>query len=157
MTNLTDSEKRTLERAKRILTKIMENSAVYDNCVKAFTQPELSKFFVRNEIGLSEREEFLVLFLNTGNELQSKEILFRGTVNEAAIYPREIVKRALELNSSAIIIAHNHPSGSLEPSREDIAITKKIKSACDLLTIKLLDHIIVSAKGAVSLAEQGYL
>ena len=97
------------------------------------------------------------MFLNGQNALITVEILFRGTLTTAAVYPREIIKLALENNAAAIICAHNHPSGNLNASRDDIAITKKIKDACGTVDISLHDHLIIAGDGHYSLADHGLL
>ena len=90
-----------------------------------------------------KREVFKVLFLNKANRIISEEDLFEGTVDEAAVHPREIVRAAIAHNATAIILVHNHPSGRTEPSAEDRAITQKIQTACAAVSIKILDHIII--------------
>lgn len=89
------------------------------------------------------KEIFKVIYLTGQNEIISEEDLFIGTVNESAIYPREIVKNAILKNASSLIFAHNHPLCSCEPSREDIAVTKKLMAACKLVDIRVVDHIII--------------
>ena len=106
-------------------------------------------------LGAEEREVFAVLYLSNRNQLISYEELFHGTIDGATVqHVREIVKLELSLNAAAIICAHNHPSGVCEPSHADEMITKRIKEACSLMDIRLLDHLIVSGKDAVSLAER---
>ena len=90
-------------------------------------------------------EQARVLFLDNRNRLLADEVQGRGTVNHTPVYPREIIKRALELRATALILAHNHPSGDPTPSREDIAMTREIRSAADMMRIKLHDHIIIAA------------
>ena len=102
-------------------------------------------------------EVFGGLFLDTRHRLIRYEELFRGTVDGAAVYPREVLKRALDLNASAIIIGHNHPSGVTEPSDADRGITQRLSRALALVDIRLLDHVVVSRDGHVSLAERGWI
>jgi DNA repair protein RadC len=102
-------------------------------------------------------EEFSCLFLDTRHRLIRYEQLFRGTVDGATVYPREVVKRALHHNASAVIVGHNHPSGVSEPSEADRSITLKLAQALALVEIRLLDHLIVSRGGHVSLAERGWI
>ncbi len=83
------------------------------------------------------------------------EKLFFGTIDEAAVYPREVVKRCLQHNAAAVIFAHNHPSGVAEPSHADVAITLRLKSALSTIDVRVLDHIIIGSKDVVSLAERG--
>lgn len=96
------------------------------------------------EISSRKKEYLMALFLNAKYELISKEIVGLGTVNSVSILPRDILIPALECNSVGIILVHNHPSGNLEPSRDDILVTKNIKKACELVGFELLDHIIVA-------------
>lgn len=102
-------------------------------------------------------EQFRVLFLDRKNCLIRDELLGQGTVDHVPVYPREIVKRALELAASALILVHNHPSGDPSPSPEDIAMTEKIREACDTLSITLHDHIIVGKNGETSFRSEGLL
>jgi len=104
-----------------------------------------------------EYEVFGVVFLDTRHKVIKFEELFRGTVDAASVYPREIVKRALELNTSAVLLVHNHPSGDPEPSNADKVITEHIKDALNLVDIRTLDHVVVGTEGCVSLAERGVL
>ena len=97
------------------------------------------------------------MYLNNRNQLISYEELFFGTIDGATVHVREIVKLGLSLNAAAIICAHNHPSGVCKPSHADEMITKRIKEACALMEIRLLDHLIVSGKDAVSLTERGLI
>lgn len=102
------------------------------------------------------RETVVAIFLNARNAFIGSEICFEGTVSQALIFPREIVKVALLKNAAAIIVGHNHPSGQTRPSKDDQAITQKIKQACDLVDIPLLDHVIVG-DGFFSFADNGLL
>jgi len=88
-------------------------------------------------------ESFIAVFLDGQNRVIESRILFQGTLTQAAVYPREVVRACIELNAVAVIIAHNHPSGSLSPSAEDQAVTRKIRDALDTVDIKILDHIII--------------
>jgi DNA repair protein RadC len=104
-----------------------------------------------------EHEVFCCLYLDRRHRLIQFEELFRGTIDGASVHPREIVKRALQRNSAAVIVAHNHPSGVAEPSRADELITQRLKEALALVDIRLLDHIIVGDGASVSLAERGLI
>ncbi|MNG89918.1 hypothetical protein D3C72_1180230 [compost metagenome] len=101
-----------------------------------------------------EHEVFAALFLDNQHRLLAFEELFRGTLDSASIYPREVVKRGLVLNCAAIIAVHNHPSGNPEPSRSDKVFTQALKEALALVDIRLLDHLVVAAEGVVSLVER---
>ena len=102
------------------------------------------------------RETFVALFLNGRNALISSDIIFEGTLTQASVFPREIIKVALLKNAASIIVGHNHPSGQTRPSSDDQAITKSLKQACELLGIPLLDHVIVG-DGFFSFADSGLL
>ena len=108
-------------------------------------------------MGEYKNEVFTCVFLDNRHQVISMEELFQGTIDGAAVYPRVVVQRALELNSAAIIIAHNHPSGIAEPSSADEQITTRIKDALSLLDIRLLDHFIIGGGNCISFAERGYL
>ena len=103
------------------------------------------------------RECFAVLFLNGQNAVLKSEILFKGTLTTSAVYPREIIKIALKNSTAALICAHNHPSGNLNPSRDDLSITKKIKAALDAVDIAFHDHLIIAGDGWYSLSDNGLL
>lgn len=104
-----------------------------------------------------KEEVFRVLYLNTANVVIDSGIIAKGTVNQSAVYPREIIKRALELNASALIFVHNHPSGNLKPSKNDIVLTQKLIEACRAVDITPLDHFIIGAGGHTSFKEHGLL
>lgn len=101
-------------------------------------------------MGHSPIEEFRVVFLNTRNRVILDEVQTRGTINETGIYPREIVRRAIEIGASSIILVHNHPSGDATPSRADIEMTKQVQDTCNVLNIRLHDHIIIGKENVVS-------
>jgi DNA repair protein RadC len=102
-------------------------------------------------------EVFCCLFLDTRHRIICFESMFRGTVDGATVYPREVVKRALYHNAAAVILGHNHPSGDCEPSEADRGITAKLAGALALVDVRLLDHLVVSRQGHVSLAERGWV
>ena len=102
------------------------------------------------------RETFAALFLNGRNALISSDIIFEGTLTQASVFPREIIKVALLKNAASLIVGHNHPSGQTRPSTDDQAITKSLKQACELLEIPLLDHLIIG-DGFFSFADAGLL
>jgi DNA repair protein RadC len=122
----------------------------------AFTSPDQSKQFVRCKLQQLEHEVFSVLFLDNQNYLIEYTEMFRGTIDSASVYPREVAKAALELNAAAVIFAHNHPSGISVPSSADINITRKLKSALELFDIRVLDHIIIGDT-TYSFAESGLI
>jgi DNA repair protein RadC len=102
-------------------------------------------------------EVFWAVFLDAQNRVIACEELFRGTLTQTGVYPREVVKRALQHNAAAVIFAHNHPSGVADPSRADEALTKILKDALALVDVKVLDHIIVGGANAMSFAERGII
>ena len=106
-------------------------------------------------VGRYESERFGVLFLDSRHRLIAAEAMFNGTIDGAVVYPRVVVKRALELNASAVIVTHQHPSGVAEPSEADRTITQKLSRALALVEIRLLDHVVLGADQTVSLAERG--
>jgi DNA repair protein RadC len=121
------------------------------------TSPDLVKEYVSLRIGVQEYESFVVLFLDLRNCLIAGDAMFRGTLTQTSVYPREIVKAALAHNAASVILAHNHPSGSIEPSMTDKVLTNGLKEALALVDVKVLDHIIVSGISTYSFAENGDL
>lgn len=119
--------------------------------------PDSVRKFLRLLLASEERELFCVLFLNTQNYILAHEILFQGTLTQASVYPREIVKAGLRHNCAGVVLAHNHPSGSTTPSQADIKLTENLKDALELVEIKVLDHFIVTCSAAVSMAELGFI
>ena len=124
---------------------------------KAFTCPSDVKQFCQLHIAVEQDEYFCCLFLDSQHRLIAFERLFRGTVDGASVYPRVVVRRALELNAAALILTHNHPSGLPEPSSADTRITKRLKDALALVDVRVLDHVIVGTDGTSSMAESGLL
>lgn len=121
------------------------------------SSPKKVRDYLSLKLGNEPREIFMVLFLDTQNRVQAQESLFEGTLTQASVYPREIVKRALHHNAASVIFAHNHPSGIVEPSRADETLTKSLKSALDLVDVRVLDHFIVAGNDTMSFAERGLL
>lgn len=125
---------------------------------EAFTNVADVSSFVRMKLGMSEREIFAILYLDNKHRLIEYSELFFGTIDSCAVHPREIVKQALQLNANAVVLAHNHPSGNVEPSQADHNITQKVKLALDTVDIRLLDHFIVcSLVHFCSFAQRGLL
>jgi len=123
----------------------------------AMTSPRAVREFLRLSLGSRPHEVFVALFLDAQNRLLGSEELFRGTLTQTSVYPREVVKTALRYNAAGIIFAHNHPSGIAEPSRADELLTQTLKEALSLVDIKTLDHFIVAGSQTVSFAECGRL
>ena len=119
--------------------------------------PQQTQQFLSLHLQSNQREVFCCLFLDSQNALIRCEDLFTGTLDGAAVYPREVVRRALQLNAAAVILAHNHPSGVAEPSQADRRITERLQAALALLDIRVLDHIIVGTGQIYSFAERGLL
>ena len=123
----------------------------------ALSSPQAVREFLRLSLGGRAHEIFLVMFLDSQNRLLGSEELFRGTLTQTSVYPREVVKTALRYNAAGVIFAHNHPSGVAEPSRADELLTQTLKQALALVEIKTLDHFIVAGSRTVSFAERGLL
>ena len=139
-----------LEMARRALAEGMQKGV-------SLSSPKAVKDYLVLSLSALPHEVFQVLFLNMRNELIASEELFRGTLSQTSVYPREVVKRALALNAAAVILAHNHPSGVAEPSHADRLLTDAIKSALGLVDVRVLDHLIVGGRTALSFAEHGWL
>lgn len=139
-----------IELSKRYFKfKMTENSIL--------TSPNLTHHYLASQFHNKDREVFLVIFLNNQNQVICNEEMFLGTYNCVEIHPREIVRKALSCNAVAIILAHNHPSGSAEPSQADRNVTYKIEEACNLVDIRILDHFVIGKGEYVSFAERGWL
>jgi DNA repair protein RadC len=123
----------------------------------ALSSPRAVRDFLQLTLGGRAHEVFVALFLDAQNRLLGSEELFRGTLSQTSVYPREVVKTALRYNAAAVIFAHNHPSGVAEPSRADELLTQTLKQALSLVEIKTLDHFIVAGTRTVSFAERGLL
>ncbi|GGX77877.1 RadC family protein [Vogesella alkaliphila] len=138
------------ELARRVLAEEMQLG-------DALSSPQAVRQYLRLAIGVREVEVFVALFLTAQNRVLAVEELFRGTLTETRVYPREIVRRALQHNAHGVIVAHNHPSGVAEPSAADRALTASLKQALALVDISLLDHFVVTGSHAESLAERGWM
>jgi DNA repair protein RadC len=124
----------------------------------ALTSPQAVRDWLRLSLGELQHEVFVALWLDAQNRLIATEELFRGTLTQTSVYPREVVKRALANNAGAVILAHNHPSGVTEPSAADIALTSTLKHALALIEVKVLDHFVVaSGTLPLSFAERGLI
>lgn len=123
----------------------------------ALTSPNVARDFLILELALLEHEVFYCIFLDNQHRIIKAECCFKGTIDGANVYPREVVKRALQINANALILAHNHPSGLAEPSEADRAITRRLIDALNLVDIRVLDHFIIGGVEHFSFAEQGLL
>ena len=124
---------------------------------EAFQTPGAVKQYLQLQLAHKTHEVFAVLFMDSQNRLLAMEELFRGTLTQTSVYPREVVLRALHHQCAAVVLAHNHPSGSVQPSRADEALTQHLKASLALVDVRVLDHIIVGQGQALSMAEQGLL
>lgn len=143
------TEARTIRRALRLL----EISAP---AREQFNSTTFTKTRLQLRLALQEREVFLVLYLDNQNRLLECETLFTGTINHTEVHPREVVKLALRHNAAAVILAHNHPSGETEPSKQDRNITQHLVNALAMVEVRVLDHLIVGID-VLSFAERGWL
>ena len=123
----------------------------------AFDSPQAVRDYLQLQLAAREHEVFAVLFLDAQQRLLRFDEMFRGTLTQTSVYPREVVRRALALNAGAVILAHNHPSGVAEPSRADEFLTQSLKSALALVDVRVLDHFVVGRGQIVSFAERGLL
>lgn len=119
--------------------------------------PTAARDYLRRHFTGYDHEAFVVLFLDAQHKVLAVEEMFRGTLTQTSVYPREIVKRALELAAGAVLLAHNHPSGLAEPSRADEHLTAVVKAALKLVDVHVLDHLIVGGETVLSMAERGLL
>jgi DNA repair protein RadC len=140
----------TLELARRALSGEMVQRDVLGS-------PESVRQWLRLKLGTLGHEVFAALWLDAQNRLIEYEELFRGTLTQTSVYPREIVKRALACNAAGVLFAHTHPSGVAEPSRADEALTQVLKQALLLIDVKVLDHFVIAGNTTVSFAERGLL
>tara|TARA_R110002073_G_scaffold39625_6_gene112949 strand:- start:427 stop:873 length:447 start_codon:yes stop_codon:yes gene_type:complete len=147
---ITTKEQNVINQAKEILSREFMREAV-------LTSSSATKEYLKLHFAGLEHEMFVVVFLDNQHQVIAIENMFRGTIDGAAVYPREVVKRSLELNAAALLLAHNHPSGVSEPSMADKNITKKLKDAAGLLDVRVLDHLVVGDDTVVSFAERGLI
>ncbi len=137
-----------LELARRALAERLKERAVFDS-------PDAVKHYLQLHIAARPHEVFAALFLDAQHRLIALEELFRGTLTQTSVYPREVVMRALHHHAAAVVLAHNHPSGCAEPSRADEALTQTLKTALALIDVRVLDHMIVTRGQTLSMAERG--
>jgi DNA repair protein RadC len=139
-----------LEIARRVLREDVQRDTVLNS-------PGKVRDYLKLRLASLEREVFIALFLDAQNRLIAADELFAGTLTQTSVYPREVVKQALRRNASAVIFAHNHPSGVAEPSRSDELLTSSLKQALGLVDVRVLDHLIVAGPATVSFAERGLI
>ena len=136
--------------------KILEKRITYQTDSPALCSPKSSRDYVKLQLASYEHEVFACLWMDNRNRVINFNKLFRGTIDGASVYPREVVKAALKHNAAAVIFAHNHPSGVAEPSHADEQITKRLKEALSLIDVRVLDHLVVGSE-VISFAERGLL
>jgi DNA repair protein RadC len=139
-----------MEMARRALREKLDRGS-------ALGSPQAVRDYLRLKLQEKPYEIFVGVFLDAQNRVLAVEELFRGTLTQTSVYPREVVKRALHYNAAALIFAHNHPSGIAEPSRSDEALTQALKQSLALVDVKVLDHFVIGAGAAMSFAERGLL
>ncbi len=139
-----------LELARRALSAQLKEKPL-------FATPQAVRDYLQLQLGSRPHEIFAVLFLDSQHRLIALEELFRGTLTQTSVYPREVVVRALALHAGSVVLAHNHPSGEPRPSRADEALTQTLKAALGLVDVRVLDHFVVTGTQAVSMAELGLL
>ena len=148
---LTTYETRTIARALRAMERVLRAPG------EVLTSPALVRQYLMLRLASLSHEVFMVLLLDSQNRLISAEELFRGTLSQTAVYPREVVKAALLANAAGVIFAHNHPSGCAVASAADRTLTEALKKALSVVDITVLDHLIVAGRDSVSFAERGWL
>ena len=144
------SEDQVIERALAILARRARSGS-------ALNSPSAVRDYLRLSLGGREHEVFVAIFLDSQHRVIGCEELFRGTLTQTSVYPREVVKEALAANAAAVILAHNHPSGVAQPSQADELLTRNLKDALALVDVKVLDHFVVAGPQALSFAERGLL
>lgn len=145
------------EETRSLLDLALEVLAHRHRRGEPLTSPEATRAYLRLKIAERKYEVFGCGFLDNRHRIIAFEELFQGTIDGATVHPRVIVQRALELNSAAVLLVHNHPSGVAEPSQADQRITQRLKDALALVDVRVLDHFIVTAEGSLSFAERGLL
>ena len=148
---MSPGEQRTIRRALNLLAKQLREPGV------AFTSTHVTRDWLRLHLTGLEREVFIVLWLDNQNRLLAQETLFTGTINRTTVHQRELVKSAMKHNAASAVLAHNHPSQLAEPSQTDRQITDRIKTALELVDVRVLDHMVVGGLDIVSFAERGWL
>ena len=144
-------DRATVQRALAVLgAELADGRDVYDS-------PDMVKAYLQLHLGGEPVEHFAVLFLDAQNRFLAFERVFTGTLTQTSVYPREIVQAALRHRAAAVILVHNHPSGSVQPSRADEALTQTLKTTLALVDVRVLDHVIVAPGQALSMAEEGLL
>ena len=144
------NEDRVIERALKILMARMRTA-------ESLSSPGAVRDYLRLALSGREHEVFVVIYLDAQHRVLHSEELFRGTLTQTSVYPREVVKAALAANAAAVILAHNHPSGIAEPSHADELLTRQLKAALALVDVRVLDHFVVAGAASLSFAERGLI
>lgn len=139
-----------MDQARQVLSRRVRRGTT-------FSSPGIARDYLRLMLGAREHEVFVVVTLDSQHRLIEVIEMFRGTIDAAAVYPREVVKEALVRNASTVILAHNHPSGVAEPSAADRVLTDRLKAALALVDVRVLDHLVVGGDTIVSFAERGWI
>lgn len=147
----TKEDDKIISQALNILSRRIKKPGAY------FSDPDAVRHYLMLQTAGLEYEVFIVLLLDTQNNLVHHEQIFRGTTTQTSVYPRELVKLVLKHNASAVIFCHNHPSGSIQPSRADEVLTSTLKTTLSLVDCRVLDHVIVSGDQTLSMAERGMM
>jgi DNA repair protein RadC len=139
-----------LELARRALAQQLKSRTV-------FASPHAVREYLQLQLGGKSQEVFAVLFLDVQHRLLALEEMFKGTLTQTSVYPREVVLRALHHQASSVVLAHNHPAGTVQPSPADEALTRVLKAALALIDVQVMDHVIVSRDKTLSMAEKGLM
>ena len=142
---------------EQLIQRALDLLAAHLHTGDVLSTPAIVHNYLRLHLGEREHEVFVVILLDSQNRVLEILDLFRGTLTQTAVYPREVVKAALAANAGAAIFAHNHPSGLAEPSRADELLTQTLKQALALVDVRVLDHIVVGAASSISFAERGLI
>jgi DNA repair protein RadC len=148
---MNQQDQATIQAALAVLDKHLKHPG------QTFASPAAVQNYLRLTLQTEDREVFFVMFLDTRNCLIEGSPMFVGTLTQAAVYPREVARKALALNAASVIVAHNHPSGNPEPSTADERMTKQMRAALELIDVRVLDHIIIAGAKSTSFAERGLL
>ena len=143
-------ERGVLDRALEIVGRALRER-------EGFLTPDAVKHYLQLHLGAEKREHFAVMYLDNQNRLIAFQVHFTGTLAQTNVYPREILLAALGYSAAAVVLAHNHPSGAVTPSRADEALTQTLKAALALVDVRVLDHVIVAPGAALSMAERGLI
>ncbi len=152
--DLPESQQVVLQAVREVGRRVLKQGMLGQNFVRS---PQAVTDYLTASLRDLKREVFKVIFLDKALKILGEKDMFFGTIDEAAVHPREVVREALFQNASSLVLVHNHPSGKTEPSREDYEITQKIKAACQTVSIRILDHIIIGENQYFSFSERSQL